>query len=66
MAGDAGDRGGVPVAAVDVDGDGRVEVLTGAGNGSRPRVRFTDPRTGRLLDEFVTQYMAFRGGVQVG
>jgi hypothetical protein len=66
MAGDAADRGGVPVAAADVDGDGRAEVVSGAGVGSYPRVRLTDPRTGRVLDEFAAQFMAFRGGTFVG
>jgi hypothetical protein len=66
FAGDASDRGGVPVRAVDVDGDGRAEVLTGAGQGSLPRVRFTDPRTGATLDEFSAQYQEFRGGIMVG
>jgi len=36
------DREASPVAA-----DGRTEVLTGAGQGSMPRVRFSDPQTGR-------------------
>lgn len=66
FAGDVSDRGGVPVTAVDVDGDGRTEVLTGAGRGSLPRVRFSDPRTGATLDEFAAQYHEFRGGIQVG
>jgi len=66
FAGDVSDRGGVPVAAVDVDGDGRTEVLTGVGRGSLPRVRFSDPRTGATLDEFAPQYQEFRGGIQVG
>ena len=66
FAGNVSDRGGVPVTAVDVDGDGRTEVLTGAGQGSLPRVRFSDPRTGATLDEFAAQYHEFLGGVQVG
>ena len=66
MAGDVAERGGVPVAVADIDGDGRVEVVTGAGAGSFPQVRLSDPRTGRALDEFAAQYMAFRGGIFVG
>ena len=54
------------MAAVDVDGDGRTEVLTGAGPGALPRVRVSDPRTGATLDEFAAEYQEFLGGIQVG
>jgi len=66
FAGDLSERGGVPVRAVDVNGDGRTEVLTGAGQGSIPRVRFSNPQTGATLDEFAAQYDEFLGGIQVG
>jgi hypothetical protein len=66
FAGDVSDRGGVPVRAVDVNGDGRTEVMTGAGQGSLPRVRFSDPQTGATLDEFAAEYPEFLGGIQVG
>ncbi|MGL6095236.1 MAG: hypothetical protein ACRC7O_05455, partial [Fimbriiglobus sp.] len=66
LAGNAADRGGVPVAAVDLDGDRRVEIFSGAGIGSRPLVRFTDPRTGLPIDEFAAQYLEFLGGIHVG
>lgn len=66
FVGDASDRGGVPVRAIDVDGDGRTEVMAGAGLGHLPRVRFFDPRTAVILDEFSAQYPEFLGGIQVG
>jgi len=49
-----------------VAADGRTEVLTGAGQGSMPRVRFSDPQTGATLDEFAAEYQEFLGGIQVG
>jgi hypothetical protein len=66
FAGDENNRGGVPVAAVDLDGDGRAEVFTGAGEGADPFARFTDPRTGRVIDEFAAEYLEFLGGINVG
>ena len=66
FVGNANDRGGVPVAAVDLDGDGKVEVFTGAGEGSTPMARFSNPRTGQVIDEFAAEYLDFLGGVQVG
>ncbi len=66
FVGDASARGGVSVSAVDVDGDGRTELLTGAGRGYLPRVRFSDPRTGATLDEFAAEYQEFLGGIEVG
>lgn len=66
FVGDSADRGGVPLAAVDLDGDGRTEILTGAGEGSLPTVRFSNPRTGATIDAFAAEYMDFLSGVQVG
>jgi hypothetical protein len=57
--------GGVRVAAVDVNGDGLMEVVTGAGPGSVPWVRLFDP-LGNVLDEFMSDGPAFLGGVWVG
>jgi hypothetical protein len=58
--------GGVFVAAGDVDGDGRAEIITGPGSGSVPQVRVFD---GRQLQE-VTNFLAyppnFTNGVFVG
>jgi glucose/arabinose dehydrogenase len=68
FAGDATGRGGVPVAARDVDGDGRAEVLAGTVAGSQPLVTpyliaggTATPRTGFLAFD-----ATFTGGVFVG
>ena len=66
FAGDPADRGGVRVMAVDLDGDGRAELVSGSGTGSRPTVRVTDPRTGAVKDEFYAFPADFLGGVTVG
>ncbi|MBX3401689.1 MAG: DUF11 domain-containing protein [Gemmataceae bacterium] len=66
FVGDSVDRGGVPLVAVDLDGDGQTEILTGTGEGSLPTVRFSNPRTGATIDAFAAEYMDFLGGVQVG
>jgi hypothetical protein len=58
-------RGGVAVAAGDVDGDGRAEVVTGAGPGGGPHVKVFAGLDGRVLNEFLAYGAAFRGGVTV-
>jgi hypothetical protein len=57
-------RGGVSVAAADVDGDGQAEIITGAGPGGGPHIRVFD-RFGRLLYQFFAYDKKFRGGVSV-
>ncbi|MDD5110199.1 MAG: S8 family serine peptidase [Patescibacteria group bacterium] len=57
--------GGVNLAAGDVDGDGRDEIITGAGPGGGPHVRWFD-RRGQLKGEFFAHDAAYRGGVRVG
>jgi hypothetical protein len=58
-------RGGVTVAAADLDGDGRAEVVTGTGAGGGPHVRAFDGRTGDPVAGFLAFDPDFRGGVGV-
>ena len=56
FAGDPNDRGGVSVAARDLDNDGKAEILAGLGNGQEPKVLIFDgstlgpARTGKLVE----------------
>jgi serralysin len=66
---DPGFVGGVHLAAGDVDGDGRAELVTGTGVGGGPHVRvFRAPGGGppTELGGFFAYSPAFRGGVWVG
>jgi hypothetical protein len=45
-------RGGVSLAAADLDGDGNAEIITGAGSNGGSRVRVFDASTGILRSEF--------------
>ena len=56
--------GGVRVGTVDVNGDGRDEIVTGAGPGGGPHVRIVD-LTGRALGSFFAYPQTFTGGVHV-
>lgn len=58
-------RGGVYVAAGDVDRDGAADVIVGAGEGGGSRVRVFDGRTGGVLADFFAFEETFRGGVRV-
>jgi hypothetical protein len=58
--------GGVRVAAGDVDGDGRADVVTGAGPGGGPHVRVFDGVTGAEVRSFFAYDPGFLGGVFVG
>lgn len=58
-------RGGVRVAAGDLDGDGRAEIITGAGPGGTPHVKVFDG-AGRTLNELYPFDPSFTGGVFVG
>jgi hypothetical protein len=57
-------RGGVRVAAGDVNGDGAPEIITGAGPGGGPHVRVFDIK-GNLKSEFFAYASGFRGGISV-
>ncbi|MDX9893251.1 MAG: S8 family serine peptidase [Patescibacteria group bacterium] len=56
--------GGVKVAAGDVDGDGRDNIVVGAGNGGGPHVRIFE-YNGKLLSQFFAYNSDFHGGVNV-
>ncbi len=58
-------RGGVNVAAGDINGDGTAEIIAGAGTGGGPQVRVFDSK-GKLLSQFFAYDPKFRGGVRVG
>jgi glucose/arabinose dehydrogenase len=68
FSGDAAGRGGVPVAARDLDGDGPAEVITGTAGGSEPRVRIFTIAAGVAAEQssFLAFDPGFTGGVFVG
>lgn len=59
-------RGGVRVASVDLNGDGKAEVIAGAGPGGTPEVRIFDGATGQLTTSFLAYSASFTGGVYPG
>lgn len=61
----AGFKGGVYVAAGDVDNDGRADVITGAGSGGGPHVEVFSGLDGKLLKSFFAYGSGFQGGVRV-
>jgi hypothetical protein len=58
-------RGGVLVAAGDVNADGRDDVITGTGVGGGPRVLTFAGTDGKVLQNFFAYEDSFRGGVLV-
>jgi hypothetical protein len=62
---DSSFRGGVSVAAGDVNGDGVPDILTGAGPGGGPHVKVFNGVDNSLLYSFQAYDPAFRGGVNV-
>ncbi len=56
--------GGVNVAAADLTGDGKAEIITGPGIGGGPHVRVFSP-TGAALQSFFAYGPGFLGGVRV-
>lgn len=65
MAFDPAFRGGVTVAAGDVNGDGRADLVTGAGPGSGPGVRVWDGNSLAVVADFFAFTPSFSGGVRV-
>jgi hypothetical protein len=62
-----GFTGGVYVAAGDVDGDGQIDIITGAGEGNDPIVRAFDGGNVSVVKlDFLAYAVSFRGGVRVG
>lgn len=60
----SGFRGGIDVAAGDVDGDGYDEIITGPGKGGTPRVRIFK-RDGTHVKDLWVYGNSFKGGVRV-
>src|SRR4051812_41674390 len=65
MAYDAGFTGGVSVAAGDVDGDGKADIITGAGPGGVPVVEIFSGATGSPLRTINAFDGGFSGGLHV-
>ena len=62
--------GGVRVASVDANQDGRADVIVGAGKGGGPNVKVIDGlgiinHQSNVLDEFFAYDMTFSGGIFV-
>ena len=67
LAYDPGFAGGVRVGVVDRNGDGKVDIITGAGPGAGPHVKIFDGRSLVELGGFLASANAdFNGGVYVG
>lgn len=58
-------RGGVTVAAGDIDGDGILELITGAGPGPTQKLKVFDFATGQLLKQYAPFGTAATNGVFV-
>jgi uncharacterized delta-60 repeat protein len=65
MAYDPHFTGGVYIAAADVNGDGKADIITGAGAGGGPHVEVFDGATGAPLQSYFAYDPAFTGGVRV-
>jgi hypothetical protein len=58
--------GGVYVAAGDINGDGKADIITGAGPTGSPNVVVFSGADGSVLDNFLAYSPFFQGGVRVG
>ncbi|MFZ4611508.1 MAG: FG-GAP repeat domain-containing protein, partial [Gemmataceae bacterium] len=58
-------RGGVVVAVGDINGDGIVDIVTGAGPGGGPNVRVFDGRNNQIILDFMAYAPTFAGGVSI-
>lgn len=61
---DAKSKGGISISRLDRDGDGKDEILVGAGVGSAPLVKIFSNK-GKLLQQFYAFGINFTGGVNV-
>ena len=64
FAQDKNSRGGINIAVGDVNGDGKQEIITGAGKGEKPQVKIFNYQ-GELMGEFLAYMENFIGGVKV-
>ena len=62
---DVGFRGGVSVATLDFNGDGILDLVTGAGPGGAPHVKVFDGATGNIISQWYAYSLDFLGGVYV-
>jgi hypothetical protein len=60
-----GFAGGVHVAVGDINDDGYLDIVTGAGPGGGPHVKVFDGKTGREIRSFFAYAPEFAGGVNV-
>src|SRR5262249_62389868 len=65
MAYDPNFVGGVRVAAGDVDGDGKADIITAPGPDGGPDIRVYSGADGHLIREFMAYDYRFGGGVYV-
>ncbi len=65
LAFEKGFLGGVSIAVGDVNGNGAMDIITGAGNGGGPRVVVFDGLTRTITSSFYAFDPRFRGGVSV-